>query len=878
MNAKQCEKCGTEFSPELPQGLCPACLLESAMSKLEPAAEHATQGFPESPVTQPIAFAPDEKPSDRIGRYKLLEKIGVGGCGVVWMAEQTEPVRRRVALKVIKLGMDTKEVIARFEAERQALALMDHPNIAKIHDAGTTSAGRPYFVMELVRGIPITRYCDEANLSTERRLQLFIQVCHAIQHAHQKGVIHRDIKPSNILVAQHDDVAVPKVIDFGIAKATQGPLTEATVFTAFEQFIGTPAYMSPEQAEFSGLDIDTRSDIYSLGVLLYELLSGRPPFDPKSMQKAGLDEIRRIIREVEPPRPSTRLKTLALSDRTTLAKLHGTQAALLSSQLQGDLDWIVMKALEKNRTRRYETASGLALDLQRHLRHEPVVARPPNAIYVLQKLIRRNAAAVALAGVVVLVTALVGVSVKYATLPPPASPSLAVLFRSADADSKYLTTEFARNLIHSLGHLPGVKVAPRSAVLKWEGGSARPEEAGKALGVPAILSGTFQQKGDAFELRAELIAVGTGARIWDRTFREHLANGVALQTQLVRIVATKLGVELGEKNRAESRRSLTAEPEAWLHYLRARQHRDAFSEPNLLKAIAEFEQAIARDPEFAQAYAGLADAHFDLGYTFRDPAVHLPKAKAYVREALKRDETLVEAIIVDGAVKYFFDWDWPAAASAVKQAVLLDPSALENHACYLHSLETIGRLDEALQMVRLASAHHPSSIGIQSELGCSAYYAAKFDEAAAYWEQARKNDPENWYLDWGFGRTLAQQGKYQNAATVLEAAQRKPGGDWTGILTELAYVRAREGRHDEARVMIQQLRARAKDEYVDPYLFAMAYAGLAEAQEMFRHLDLAVKGRSSWIPSFPVDPKFAPFRSDPRFQQLLVSLKLPSKV
>src|SRR5208283_4274101 len=251
---------------------------------------------------------------------------GEGGCGVVYMAEQEEPVRRRVALKVIKLGMDTKQVIARFEAERQALALMDHPNIAKALDAGATDTGRPYFVMELVKGIPITRYCDENNLSTVTRLGLFVQVCQAIQHAHQKGIIHRDIKPSNILVADHDGVPTPKVIDFGIAKATTGQkLTDKTVFTALEQFIGTPAYMSPEQAKLSGLDIDTRSDIYSLGVLLYELLTGKTPFDSKRLVEAGLDEVRRIIREEEPPRPSTRLRTLDAAEQTMVARHRQTE-------------------------------------------------------------------------------------------------------------------------------------------------------------------------------------------------------------------------------------------------------------------------------------------------------------------------------------------------------------------------------------------------------------------------------------------------------------------------------------------------------------------------------------------------------------------------
>jgi len=326
----------------------------------------------------------------RIGRYKILQKIGEGGCGVVYMAEQQEPVRRRVALKIIKLGMDTKSVIARFEAERQALALMDHPNIARVFDAGATETGRPYFVMELVRGVKITDYCDQNNLDTVLRLELFIQICQAIQHAHQKGIIHRDIKPSNILVTLHDGVAVPKVIDFGIAKATEVRLTDKTLFTAYEQVIGTPAYMSPEQAEMSGLDVDTRTDIYSLGVLLYELLAGRTPFDAKKLLQNGLDQMRRTLREQEPQRPSTMVTTLQGTELTRLAEHRSAEPPKLISLLRGDLDWIVMKALEKDRRRRYETANGVAMDIQRYLHNEPVVARPPSRRYRFQKLVRRN--------------------------------------------------------------------------------------------------------------------------------------------------------------------------------------------------------------------------------------------------------------------------------------------------------------------------------------------------------------------------------------------------------------------------------------------------------------------------------------------------------
>jgi serine/threonine protein kinase len=340
-----------------------------------------------------------EKPGTVIGRYKLLQQIGEGGFGMVYMAEQERPVRRKVALKIIKLGMDTKQVIARFEAERQALALMDHPNIARVLDAGSTETGRPYFVMELVRGVPITEYCDGNSLSTKDRLRLFQRVCGAVQHAHQKGIIHRDIKPSNVMVTLHDGTPVPKVIDFGIAKATNQRLTEKTLFTEYRQFIGTPQYMSPEQAEMSGLDVDTRADIYSLGVLLYELLTGTTPFDPERLRSMALSEIHRLIKEEDPHKPSTRVSTLG-ADATTTAKHRRTDARTLRRTLAGDLDWIVMKALEKDRTRRYDTANALLLDIERHLKSEPVAAGPPGTSYRIRKFLRRNRAAVGVAGAV----------------------------------------------------------------------------------------------------------------------------------------------------------------------------------------------------------------------------------------------------------------------------------------------------------------------------------------------------------------------------------------------------------------------------------------------------------------------------------------------
>jgi serine/threonine protein kinase/tetratricopeptide (TPR) repeat protein len=472
--SRKCSRCGAALPADALGGHCLPCLLQLGLQSDETPAEQVAAGIlpaHEGGVLPPGASLA-EKPGDRIGRYKLLQQIGEGGCGVVYMAEQEEPVRRRVALKIIKLGMDTRKVIARFEAERQALAMMDHPNIAKVFDAGATecplapgsagvspassvsftneqpvdagaprqvygqrqregdaqsaprgrsqiaiqeseiAAGRPYFVMELVRGVKITTYCDQQKLSTRQRLDLFIQVCQAIQHAHQKGIIHRDLKPSNILVTEQDGAPVPKIIDFGIAKATTDQrLTDKTLFTAFEQFIGTPAYMSPEQAGLGGLDIDTRSDIYSLGVLLYELLTGKTPFDANELLKAGLDEMCRTIREKEPDRPSTRVSTVSGEELTTTAKRRGIVAPKLVNVLRGDLDWIVMKCLEKDRARRYETANGLASDIRRHLNNEPVVACPPSRLYRFQKTVRRNKLAFA-AGAGVAAALLIGLGVS----------------------------------------------------------------------------------------------------------------------------------------------------------------------------------------------------------------------------------------------------------------------------------------------------------------------------------------------------------------------------------------------------------------------------------------------------------------------------------
>jgi eukaryotic-like serine/threonine-protein kinase len=617
--------------------------------------------------------APDlliERTGTMIGRYKLLEKIGEGGFGVIYMAEQREPVQRKVALKIIKAGMDTKEVIARFEAERQALALMDHPNISKVLDGGATEAGRPYFVMELVNGIPITDYCDQKNLPTAERLQLFIKVCHAVQHAHQKGIIHRDLKPTNVLVTLHDGEPVPKVIDFGVAKALGQKLTQKTFFTAFQHMIGTPAYMSPEQAELSGLDVDTRSDIYSLGALLYELLTGATPFAKETLAKAALDELRRIIRDTEPLKPSTRLRTLG-DDLAEVAKRRDAEPAALNRLVRGDLDWIVMKCLEKDRARRYETANGLALDIQRHMTHEPVTAAAPSTLYQAQKFVRRHRTGLAMAvALVVLLAAGVFASRREAVRATRAERAQVLLRQRAEADEQKAETEaaksrqvaqFLKDMLKSVA--PSVALGRDATMLK-EILEKTAERAGKDLTNQA-------------EVRAELCSVigNTYLELQDypkaeEMHREALRLRSALFGETNQFVAAsiyELGVVLFEKHGPDIQQCLNETESLFRQALRIRrelndrsretvyclgylgmtlvaQGERAEAEKTLREAVQMAETLGADTPEVALALTYLAQQAHDRG-AFPEGEAMTRRALAIRRNCGAADDAICQSLV-----------------------------------------------------------------------------------------------------------------------------------------------------------------------------------------------------------------------------------------
>jgi serine/threonine protein kinase len=729
-----------------------------------------------------------EKPGDRIGRYTLLEQIGEGGCGVVYLAQQEEPVRRRVALKIIKPGMDTKSVMARFEAERQALALMDHSNIAKVFDAGATQSGRPYFVMELVNGVKITEYCDSKSLTTEERLGLFVQVCRAIQHAHQKGIIHRDIKPSNILVTTTaEGFPVPVVIDFGIAKATtQQRLTDSTLFTAFEMLIGTPAYMSPEQADLSSVDVDTRTDVYSLGVLLYELLTGAPPFESASLMKAGLDETRRIIRERDPEQPSLRLIAMTGANLTTVAQRRQAAPPALIRSVRGDLDWIVMKALEKDRTRRYETANGLALDVQRYLANEPVLARPPSKLYKLQKTVQRNRLLFAGLGVIalLLVSGLIVVSASLAGERRSRLEAQAARLKAEAAASKsQQVTEFLEDMLN--GVEPSVALGRDTTMLR------------EILNRTAERVGTEMTNQPAVE--AELLGLlGTLYQEighYDRAEEMH-RSALTIRRQLFGAQSPEaakslndLGLALMSNNKLPEAEAAHGEALAIRQRLYGKENADTATSLNDLSSVYRQETKLARAEPMAREALAIrkklfGDEQLQVADSLRNLSIILGdegrwmESEAMAREVLAIRRKLLgpENPEVAAALD---DVAWAAGASGK-----------------LEEAESLERESLAIRQ-KLLGAEHPDVAKSLYLVGDRMRQRGNLSEAypvlsAAFSIQRKllgEDNPDSLYTLRSLGSTLESENKYSEAEQVYRealAVRRKRGeGDTQQALAEV---------------------------------------------------------------------------------------------
>jgi serine/threonine protein kinase/TolB-like protein/tetratricopeptide (TPR) repeat protein len=911
---------GPGFLDDLPEGTKQP--QEAGSSPSEHAVAFGGRAAPSVPLTERIG--------DRIGCYKLLQQIGEGGCGVVYMAEQQEPIKRRVALKVIKLGMDTREVIARFEAERQALALMDHPHIAKVLDAGATEKGRPFFVMELVRGIKITDYCDQNNLSTRERLDLFAQVCQAVEHAHQKGIIHRDIKPSNILVTLHDDVPVPKVIDFGLAKATAGQtLTDKTLFTAFDQFVGTPAYTSPEQAVMSGLDIDARSDIYSLGVLLYELLTGRTSFEPRELQVAGLDEMRRIIREDEPPKPSTRLSTLDADEQTKVAKRRQSEPPKLIQLVRGDLDWIVMKCLEKDRNRRYKTASGLGADIRRHLNSEPVLARPPSNLYRLQKLVWRNTLGpgvgrsslpLLMAAGMLLLT--VGIWVVYHSAAPeritiavlllaalvawivfhrsggfqswgrirndskvlPKSSggpitSLAVLpfvNLSGDPNQEYFVDGITELLCIELGGVSALKkVTSRTTVMQYKGTAKKVPQIASELGVDAVVEGAVQRESNRVLLSIHLIDGRTDRHLWGSNYEREVSGLLKLKTDLARAITSEIMVQLTPEERSRFDTTKPTVPAALDAYLKGRFHywSPAMHWPELQTAEDCYEQAITLDPACARAYAGLADVYvarmFHRGQRAKP---WLAKAKESVQKALALDDCLAEAHTTAAWVKMMHDWDWPGAEREVRRAIQLNPSYSQAHTWYGHMLSALGRFDEASIEMKRGQELDPLSPRSYIAVPDPAYLSGNYTQALETAQKLLSSSASSLYAHFIIAKVYLQQGKFQES---IAESLKLPDRFWEIELDPIlprAY--ALSGRRGEALKALEQFKAVSQTDAPPAYSIASICTALGDYDQAFRWLDQAYEDCSGPIFKLGVDPAFRPLHPDPRFDALLKKMNL----
>ena len=806
---------------------------------------HADGSFLEQPVlsadsTAAFAHAPDEPGpalGTAIGPYTLREQIGEGGMGLVFVAEQMQPVRRKVALKIIKPGMDSRQVVARFEAERQALALMDHPNIAKVLDAGTTPEGRPYFVMELVKGEPVTDYCDRNRLNLRQRLELFLQVCQAVQHAHQKGVIHRDLKPSNILIAVHDVTPVAKVIDFGIAKAVGQHLTDKTMYTAVSQFVGTPLYMSPEQAGQRSLDVDTRTDVYALGVLLYELLTGTTPIDPETVRKAGLDEVRRIIREDEPPRPSARMSTLKAAVLSTVAEKRAAYPRRLARQVRGELDWVVMKCLEKDRDRRYESASALAADVQRYLNDEAVQACPPSAGYRLRKFARRNKAAMTMAGLVLLILVIVAGGIgwnmqdratRQAVAESQVIEALALAeprLREGNPGDEVLVTSARKAESHLASGLVRHELQERVEQLLADLQMLKTLDEIR-LGQTAVKEGRFDTAAADFGYARAFHVYGidveaiepheAAARIRERAIALHLATALDNWAMARKVWEKETGQESWKRLLEVAR---AADPDPWRVSLREALARPASKEEwEKLAASAPIQELpattlhllgqalqnrgamrLAVDLLRAAQQQNPADFWINHGLAWAlhriDPP-QLEETVAYYRAALAlRPKSPGVYLNLGAALSDLGRLDEAIACN--RAAIRLKNDYAEAHCNLGNALRKTGRLDEAIACHQEAIRLKPELLEAHFNLAIALKNKGRLDEAIPYYQNAVRLKKDNAEYHYDLGTALYNLGRLDEAIPCFQEAVRLKN-DYAEAHTNLGNALQAKGRLDEA--------------------------------------------------------------------------------
>jgi serine/threonine protein kinase/tetratricopeptide (TPR) repeat protein len=825
----------------------------------------------------------------RIGSYETIREIGRGGMGTVYLAARAdEEYRKHVAIKVVKRGMDTEAVVRGFRKERQILAGLDHPHIARLFDGGSTDDGLPYFVMEFIEGLPVDVYCDTRNLSIIQRLELFRTVCSAVQCAHQHGVVHRDLKPSNILVTV---AGVPKLLDFGIAKVLDPEAWSATAGTMITRPL-TPAYASPEQVR--GEEITPASDIYSLGVMLYELLAGHRPYHLESHTPQDLE---RVICKQEPEKPSTIVsrteempsgddgRRITITPASVSAARHD-EPKKLRQRLAGDLDNIVLMALRKEPGRRYASVEQFSDDIQRHLDGLPVLAHPDTLAYRTAKFVRRNRIAVMTAAssfVAILAVIATGLYAYGQIKRAPDSPqnlspaatrvrvrSLAVLpFQPlvGGARDEALESGMASALIAKLSNIRQLSVRPTQSVLKYSSPIQDPRVAGRELGVDALLTGSVRRADDRLRLSVELIRVGDGALLWAASFDESWAGIFAVEDAIADKVAQSLTLRLTGADRERLARRDTGSVGAYQEYMIGRHFWNERTAAGLKRGLAHFEKAIELDDKYALAYAGVADSYVGFA-TFRvqSPKQAYVKAREAAIKALKLEPELSEAYSALAMVSLYHDWDWGAAEGEFKRAISLNPEDATARQRYALALAWFERFEEALREIARARELDPVSPLFSSNVGQILYFAGRYGQAIQELEKALAVHPGFYQLRNGLGITYVLTGAYDRAIAEF---QRAIGSGNPEVEANLAHAYAVSRRPAEARKTLDQLLVRSSRSYVSPFDVAVVYAGLGDRDQAFAWLEKAFDERPRTMLSLKINRRLDPLRSDPRFADLV---------